>query len=95
MTKIYLKCDVLVIGAGPAGASLAYFLGREGIDTVLIDRKSDIDLPVRCAEYVPAAITRLFDIPLPGVKQVVSAMTTYIDYIEAGTLKAPGHGAQA
>ncbi|MCK5567805.1 MAG: FAD-dependent monooxygenase, partial [Actinomycetia bacterium] len=35
-----LKCDVLIIGAGPAGASLSLYLAEEGIDTILIDKKS-------------------------------------------------------
>lgn len=29
--------DVAIVGAGPAGASLAYFLSDLNIDTVLID----------------------------------------------------------
>jgi flavin-dependent dehydrogenase len=31
--------DVVVIGAGPAGAVAAYLLARQGLDTVLIDRQ--------------------------------------------------------
>ena len=30
--------DVIIIGAGPAGSSLAYFLTKEGIDVLLIDK---------------------------------------------------------
>jgi digeranylgeranylglycerophospholipid reductase len=84
------KCDVLVIGAGPAGASLAYFLARDGIDTILIDKKTDPGNPVRCAEYVPQAISRLYDFPIEGIDLAPSAMTTFIGYSEAGTIKAPG-----
>lgn len=84
------KCDVLIIGAGPAGASLAYYLAREGIDTILIDKKKDAGSPVRCAEYVPSALGRLYDIPIQGIELSTVAMTTFIDYREAGTIKAPG-----
>ena len=31
-------CDVLVIGAGPAGAACALWLARAGVDTVLVDQ---------------------------------------------------------
>lgn len=32
--------DVLVIGAGPAGASAGYWLAKEGLDVVMIEKKS-------------------------------------------------------
>jgi menaquinone-9 beta-reductase len=35
-----VKWDVLVIGAGPAGASAAVFLARAGVKTLLVDRQS-------------------------------------------------------
>lgn len=34
----HLRCTVLVIGAGPAGASAAYVLARAGVDVILADR---------------------------------------------------------
>jgi geranylgeranyl reductase family protein len=34
-----LKSDVIVVGAGPAGASAAYFLARAGIHVLLVDRE--------------------------------------------------------
>ncbi|NOZ59772.1 MAG: NAD(P)/FAD-dependent oxidoreductase [Euryarchaeota archaeon] len=37
-----LECDVLVVGAGPAGASAAYFCSREGLETVLIEKNEKI-----------------------------------------------------
>ena len=33
-----MKSDVIVVGAGPAGASAAYFLAGAGIDVLLVDR---------------------------------------------------------
>ncbi|MFM9037049.1 MAG: FAD-dependent oxidoreductase, partial [Actinomycetota bacterium] len=32
--------DVLVIGAGPAGAAAGYWLARHGLDVVMIDKKT-------------------------------------------------------
>ena len=37
-----LECDVLVVGAGPAGASAAYFCAKEGLKTVLIERGKSV-----------------------------------------------------
>ena len=34
-----MKSDVIVVGAGPAGASAAYFLAGAGIDVLLVDRE--------------------------------------------------------
>jgi geranylgeranyl reductase family protein len=34
-----LKSDVIVVGAGPAGASAAYFLAGAGIDVLLVERE--------------------------------------------------------
>ncbi len=85
-----LKCDVLIIGAGPAGASLSLYLAEEGIDTILIDKKSEIDTPLRCAEYVPAAIGRLYGGPISGISCTTVSMDTYIDYEYANTIPSPG-----
>src|SRR5687767_14850165 len=33
------KCEVVVVGGGITGAAVAYFLVREGIDTLLVDKR--------------------------------------------------------
>lgn len=47
-----MKCDVLIVGAGPSGSMAAKTIADENIDTILIERSKDIGLPVRCAEGV-------------------------------------------
>ncbi len=47
-----IETDVLVIGAGPAGSSAAKHAARGGADVLMIDRKSEIGSPKRCAEGV-------------------------------------------
>ena len=49
------KYDVIVIGAGPAGANAARFAARGGAEVLLIDRKRDPGTPVRCGEGISAA----------------------------------------
>ena len=85
-----LKCDVLIVGAGPAGASLAYYLIRDGIDAVIIERKKNAGSPVRCAEYVPSGISRLYDIPISGIDLTTTSMSTFIDFDKEKDIKAPG-----
>jgi len=47
-----MEYDVVIVGAGPAGSSLALFLAQEGIPSLLIERHSQIGVPLSCAEGV-------------------------------------------
>ncbi len=47
-----LETDILVIGAGPAGSMAAKPAALNGAEVLLIDRKSEIGAPKRCAEGV-------------------------------------------
>lgn len=51
-----IETDVLVIGGGPAGSSAARFAAKGGADVILIDKKSEIGFPKRCAEGVSKKI---------------------------------------
>ncbi|GEM_PF-6959267 len=42
--------DFIVVGAGPAGLSVAEILGKEGMKTAVIERKRDIGRAVECGE---------------------------------------------
>ena len=71
--------DLIIIGAGPAGASLAYFLSDAGLKIALIEKKKYADSPVRCAELVPRALAMLYDDKIRGINNEVSHMETYIE----------------
>lgn len=47
-----IECDVLVVGAGPAGSSAARACASSGIRTLLVDKKMEIGHPVQCAEGI-------------------------------------------
>ncbi len=47
-----IETDVLVIGAGPAGSSTAKHASLNGAEVILMDKKSEIGAPKRCAEGV-------------------------------------------
>lgn len=82
--------DVAIIGAGPAGASLAYFLSGFNLKVALIEKKKYADTPVRCAELVPKAITQLYSDKIDGINNEVSQMETYIEGSLANIIKSPG-----
>jgi digeranylgeranylglycerophospholipid reductase len=48
--------DVVVIGAGPAGASAARKAAVGGCRTLILERRRVVGRPVQCAEYVPLAV---------------------------------------
>ncbi|MCD7781219.1 MAG: NAD(P)/FAD-dependent oxidoreductase [Methanosphaera sp.] len=50
-----IETDILVVGAGPSGSMAAKQAALNGADVILIDRKSEIGSPKRCAEGVSKA----------------------------------------
>lgn len=46
------EVDVLVIGAGPAGSIAAREASKNGVKTLIIDKKSEIGTPKRCGEGI-------------------------------------------
>lgn len=55
-----LETDVLVVGAGPAGATTARELAVRGVDTLLVDRETFPRKKV-CAGWVNGAVTGAFE----------------------------------
>jgi digeranylgeranylglycerophospholipid reductase len=47
-----IECDVLVVGAGPAGSSAARAAALSGAKTIFIDKKREVGVPVQCAEGI-------------------------------------------
>ena len=50
---------VVVVGAGPAGASLAYLLASRGVETTLIERRRDFDREFRGEVLMPSGVDAL------------------------------------
>ena len=68
------EVDVLVVGVGPAGSTAAEHAARRGAEVLLIDRRTEIGVPVKCGEFLPheeeirdifprANTSGLFDLP--------------------------------
>lgn len=60
-----IKCDVLVVGGGPAGCSTARAAAKKGLITILIEEDKEIGDPVQCAEGIGFYLFKYmpFDIP--------------------------------
>ncbi|MBQ8018271.1 MAG: NAD(P)/FAD-dependent oxidoreductase [Methanobrevibacter sp.] len=41
--------DVVVVGAGPVGSTIAYYLTNQGLNIAIIDKKRQIGYPLQCA----------------------------------------------
>ena len=77
------ECDVLVVGAGPAGSSAAMAAAQGGLKTILIDKKEIIGEPVQCAEAIGKYLIPLLPVQIPTNQLVwdIEGITFYCDDI--------------
>ncbi len=76
--KTHEKCDILVIGAGPAGSSAAWRAAQGGARIILIEQKKEIGVPVQCAEYIPVQLTTTIGLRDDLLINEIHAMHTYL-----------------
>ncbi|MEM4258611.1 MAG: NAD(P)/FAD-dependent oxidoreductase [Candidatus Thermoplasmatota archaeon] len=76
-----IECDVLVIGAGPAGSSAARSAISKGKKTIFIDKKERIGYPVQCAEGIGKYLFPLLPLKIPKdqLKWKIDGMYFWID----------------
>jgi flavin-dependent dehydrogenase len=58
-----VRCRVLVVGAGPAGADLARQLAAQAVDVLLVDRLPDLDRAAFSSAALPLAALDRFGLP--------------------------------
>jgi len=84
------RYHILVVGAGPAGSSAALTAAREGLRVLMVERRSVIGVPVRCAEYIPAPLMGEIDLGRHFVIQAIRGMRTILPDGEIKEMRAPG-----
>lgn len=85
------KCDLLVVGAGPAGASAALEAAKAGMKVLVVERRPVVGVPVRCAEYIPAPLLGEVDLGNAYVVQSTRGMKTILPNGEVHETRAPGY----
>ncbi len=86
-----LKCDILIVGAGPAGASAARIAAKKGANVLLIERRTTVGEPVQCAEFIPAMLKGKVNLGKGFVAQKVVGMKTFRPDQDVTITKAPGY----
>ncbi len=80
-TLIPPKTDILIVGAGPAGSSLAYPLAQSGMDVLLID-KAHFPRAKTCAGGVNYRTRRLLPFDIEPVTEAVITGVTFTRHLQ-------------
>lgn len=83
--------DVVIVGAGPAGASAARAAAKLGINVLLIDASSHPESPVQCAEFVPREVKQYVQLVPGAVVQSIQSMDIYIYKKQVSSLASSGY----
>jgi digeranylgeranylglycerophospholipid reductase len=57
--------DIIVIGGGPAGSTFSRYCASAGMDVLIVDKRKEIGVPVRCGEGLGTREVFAQDIELP------------------------------
>ena len=78
-----IQADVIIVGAGPVGATLSLLLAREGASVFLTDQAAEI-YPLPRAAHIDHEIVRVFQaIGAADAVMAASKATTYYDFLTA------------
>jgi menaquinone-9 beta-reductase len=99
MSSSRLVCEVLVVGAGPAGSAAAAALAARGRDVMLVESRAH-PRPKACAEYASPRIVEELSLlgladeawrgnarPLAGMRVIRGADSVQIGYRDAGGVR--------
>ncbi len=86
-----MDCDILIVGAGPAGSCAAVAAAKKGARVLVVERRKTIGVPVRCAGYIPRPL--LGELPFRDRSFIVQPVKGMRTVLPDGTIKesrAPG-----
>lgn len=83
--------DLLIVGAGPAGSTVAQIVAKNNYKVLIIDRKSVIGEPVQCAEYIPALLSKAISIPTECIANNIKKLILYTPDKKIFQFSAPGY----
>ncbi len=72
-----MTCDVLVVGAGPAGSTAAQRCASLGLRTVLLEEHPEVGCPTHCTGKLSLHGFQRFDIPASLVQSTLRAASLY------------------
>jgi len=85
------EVDVAIVGGGPAGLTTAIHAARAGVESIhLFNAKGAWGVPVQCAEFVPALITQVVEIPDEAIVARTSHIALYLNNRLLRKIAAPG-----
>ncbi|MDR3363181.1 MAG: NAD(P)/FAD-dependent oxidoreductase [Desulfovibrio sp.] len=85
-----LTCQIAVVGAGPAGSSAARAAAAAGARVLLLERRPEVGVPVRCAEYIPAPLVGQAAVDGDYIVQRTKGMYTFLNGKQVQYLDTPG-----
>lgn len=86
-----MACDVLVVGAGPAGSVAARAAAAAGAGVILLERRPEVGVPVRCAGYVAKTIRWHVDLLDECIVQSVDGIRTRLPDGSVQETEVPGY----
>lgn len=61
-----VEVDCLVIGAGPVGSVVAKGVAEKGHRVLMIEKRQEIGVPIRCGEGISRGVLKMLDLPMEG-----------------------------
>lgn len=77
-----MECDIVVVGAGPAGLAASITSSSKGLKTVLIERSSEIGYPVKTSAFTFKEVIEQWNLPNEVMMKWHTSFYIYSAYSE-------------